>query len=89
MAHRRSAESLARWAEQFASVGAVPVEDLLAELRRRSTKLDESETEDEQRERESLDRDIREADRRVVSGPAVTKDQRLFEVYDRRGMDQR
>jgi hypothetical protein len=89
MAQRRSNESLTRWIEQRATAGAVSIDDLRAELRRRSTLLDESETEDEQRERESLDRAVQDEERRTASAPPTTKDQRLQELYDRRGMGRR
>jgi hypothetical protein len=59
---------------------------LKAELQRRSAKLDESETEDEKRERESLDEAVRAEERRNAAVPPITKDQKLLELYDRRGM---
>jgi hypothetical protein len=89
MAQRRSYESLARWAEQHAIGSTVPLELLKAELQRRSAKLDHSETEDEKRERESLDEAIRVDERRNAAMPPITKDQRLLELYDRRGMGRR
>jgi hypothetical protein len=89
MAQRRSYESLSRWAEQHAIGSTVPLDLLKAELQRRSAKLDESETEDERRERESLDEAIRAEERRNIATPPITKDQKLLELYDRRGMGRR
>src|SRR5262245_41960157 len=66
MAQRRSYESLARWAEGAAGSGAtVTLEQLRAELARRSAKLDSTETEDEQRDRAELDREIAANERRA------------------------
>jgi hypothetical protein len=89
MAQRRSYESLSRWAEQHAIGSTVPLDLLKAEFQRRAAKLDESETEDEKRERESLDEAIAAEERRAASGPPITKDQKLLELYDRRGMGRR
>ena len=89
MAQRRSYESLSRWAEQHSIGSTVPLDLLKAELQRRSTKLDESETEDEKRERESLDEAMKGEERRNAATASITKDQRLLELYDRRGMGRR
>jgi hypothetical protein len=89
MAQRRSYESLSRWADQHAIGSTVPFDLLKAELQRRSAKLDESETEDEKRERQSLDEAIRADERRNAVMPPITKDQKLLELYDRRGMGRR
>jgi hypothetical protein len=82
-------ESLARWAEQHAIGSIIPLDLLRSELQRRSAKLDESETEDEKRERETLDESIQAEERRNAVSPPITKDQKLLELYDRRGMGRR
>jgi hypothetical protein len=89
MAQRRGYESLARWAEQHAIGSIIPLDLLRSELQRRSAKLDESETEDEKRERETLDESIQAEERRNAVSPPITKDQKLLELYDRRGMGRR
>jgi hypothetical protein len=73
MAQRRGYESLLRWAEQHAIGSTIPLDLLKAELQRRSAKLDESETEDEKRERESLDEAVRAEERRNAAVPPATR----------------
>jgi hypothetical protein len=58
-------------------------------LQRRSATLDETETEDEKRERESLDEAIRVEERRTAAMTPVTKDQKLLDFHDRRGIGRR
>jgi hypothetical protein len=69
---------LSRWAEQQSIGSTVPLDLLKSEVQRRSAKLDESETADEKRERESLDEAIRAEERRSAALPPITKDQKLW-----------
>ena len=83
---QRGHASLAPWSEDDEIGTTVPLE-LQAELQRRSVKLDELETEDEQAERAELDRAIADEERaaKVVAGPSTAE--RIQDLYGRRGTE--
>jgi hypothetical protein len=90
MAQRRSYESLARWAETAAATGnAITIDQLRAELARRSTLLDESETEDEKEEREQLDASIAAEVRRTAAVLQPSMAEKIQTLYTTRGMGRR